>query len=521
VILEEGARVNGAEVLVATALQAGVEVCFANPGTTELPLVAALDGEPGVRPVLGLFEGVVTGAADGYARMTAKPALTLLHLGPGFANGIANLHNARRAYSPIVNIVGDHATWHRPYDAPLTSDIESLARPVSGWVRQTATSSDLAADVADAIAAARSHGGQVATLVVPADCQWGESGPPARPRAITPPAAVPDDAVRAVAKVLSSGEPAALMLGAAGLTAAGLRLAGRIASATGCRLFTEKSPAQVDRGADLPAPERLAYFPEDATRMLGGVAHLILAGARPPVTFFAYPEAPSSETPAGTAEHRLAAPRDDVIGALAYLADLVGNDRPPVPKAVARPELPGGELDPATAAMTLAAMQPAEAIVVNEATTMARAYFSASAGAAPHTVLSLTGGAIGQGLPSALGAAIACPDRPVIAYQADGSALCTSQALWTMARERLDVTVLILSNRRYRILEVESERAGVQRPGAASTRLTQLDDPAINWVSLANGYGVDARSASTTEELESALTAAFPEPGPHLVEVVL
>src|SRR3954451_9174047 len=253
---------NGAESLVATARAAGVDVCFANPGTTEMPLVAGLDGEPGIRPVLALFEGVVTGAADGYARMTGRPAMTLLHLGPGFANGIANLHNARRAGSGIVNVIGDMATWHRQYDPPLAADIASLARPVSAWFRACERPEDVPGDMADAIAAAAGRGGQIATLVVPADCLWSPSVAPARPRTPAARNAVPDETITTVATSMAHGEPTALMLGPQALPPEALDHAQRVKPASGCRLVTEKFPARIERGAGRVAPVRLGYFPE-------------------------------------------------------------------------------------------------------------------------------------------------------------------------------------------------------------------------------------------------------------------
>jgi acetolactate synthase-1/2/3 large subunit len=512
--------VNGAQALVATATQAGLSVCFANPGTTEMPLVEALDAEPAVRPVLGLFEGVVTGAADGYARMAERPAMTLLHLGPGFANGIANLHNARRAGSPVVNVVGDHTTWHRPADAPLTSDIASLARPVSHWLRENRTAGDLPGDVADAVAEACSDGGRIATLVVPADCQQDEAGAPVRPRSPRARTAVPAETVRAAAEALRGGGPGVLLLGASGLSADGLRAAGRVAAASGCRLLCGKFPARIERGGDLPAVERLGYFPEQAAKSLSGAAALVLAGERSPVTFFGYPGTPSSEVPDGVAEHRLAGPTDDVVAALEELADALG--APPAAPAAppARPGPASGPLTPATAGQVLAALQPEGAVVVDEALTTSAPYWPASAGAPRHSVLTITGGAIGQGLPNAVGAAVACPDRPVIAYQADGSGLYTAQALWTMARESLDVTVLVCANRSYRILRAELQRSGAT-PGRASQTLTSLSDPAVDWVALAAAYGVPARQVTTAEEMADALRTGLTEPGPHLVELLL
>lgn len=514
---------NGAESLLRTASAAGIDLCLANPGTTEMPLVTAMDGEPGIRAVLGLFEGVVTGAADGFGRLAGRPAMTLLHLGPGFANGIANLHNARRAGTPVVNVIGDMATWHQPYDPPLSSDIASLARPVSDWFRATRRPEDVPGDMADAIAAATSHGGGIATLVVPADCLWSPSTPPALPRKPTPRSPVPDAAVAEAADALSRGRPTALLLGPSVLTADGLALAGRIAALTGARLLTEKFPARVERGRGLAAPERLGYFPEQAAASMAGLDTVVLVGARAPVTFFGYPDTPSLEVPPGVATLHLASRTDDALAALAAVLDrLPDTDATSAPAELPEtPELPSGQLTPEIAGAVLAALQPEGAVVVDEALTTSAAYWAAAAGSAPHTALSLTGGAIGQGLPSATGAALACPDRRVIAYQADGSGLYTAQSLWTMAKESLDVTVVVCANRRYRILQAEQRRDGVTEPGAASRRFTALDDPPVDWVSLAKGYGVEGRQVETAEQLTDALRTSFSEPGPRVIEALL
>ena len=271
---------NGAESLIRTAIAAGVEVCFANPGTTEMPLVAALDSAEGLRAILGLFEGVCTGAADGYGRMAEKPAMTLLHLGPGFANGIANLHNARRARSPIVNLIGDHATWHVGADAPLTSDIVSLATPVSGWVRSVRTAASLADTTAQAIAAAGRAPGQVATLIIPADCQWDPAERQATPIG---PAALPSassDAIKQAAESIRKGKKVALFLGGTALRARGLKAAARIAAKSGCHLICETFPARLERGAGMPNLDRLPYFPEQAIEMLKAFDAIVLAGAK-------------------------------------------------------------------------------------------------------------------------------------------------------------------------------------------------------------------------------------------------
>jgi len=511
---------NGAESLLRTAAAAGVDTCFANPGTSEIALVAALDRVQGVRAVLGLFEGVCTGAADGYGRMADRPALTLLHHGPGFANGIANLHNAWRARSPVVNLVGDHPDRHLPFDAPLTSDIESLARPVSDWWRRAASAKDLARDAAEALAAAGRTPGCVATLVVPSDAAAGEADGPAPPRVPDAAPAVPAGRVEEAARILRSGEPTVLFLGAHGLRERGLRAAGRIAAATGCRLVAETFPARLERGAGLPAVERLPYFPEQVLETLGQARWLVRAGAPEPVGFFAYPGLPSRLVPDGCEAFALAAPREDVPAALEALADaLGGREAPPAPGA--RPERPDGALDPVRLGAALAVAQPEGAIVVEEAATSGGPWFGLAAGAPRHTYLGLTGGAIGQGLPVATGAALACPGRPVVAFQADGGGLYTLQSLWTQAREGLDVTSVICANRAYRILQLELARAGVAEPGPQARALTDLSHPAPDWVALARGFGVPAERADTAEDLSRALERSFCEPGPHLIEAVL
>lgn len=512
---------NGAEALLRTASASGIEICFANPGTTEMPLVAALDRGAGIRAVLALFEGVCTGAADGYGRMLGQPALTLLHLGPGFANGIANLHNARRAHTPIVNLIGDHATWHLAADAPLTSDIVSLANPVSGWVRSTRRAEDVAADTAAAIEASLSAPGQVATLIVPADCQWDAAPGPAAPARRSGPATVPADRIERAAQALRAGD-AALMLGGIALRGAGLRAAARVRGATGARLLHDVFVARLERGRDLPAIERLPYFPEQAIAALAGLRTLILAGTSDPVSFFGYPNVPSRLAPEGCERIVLAAPDEDGVGALEALADALGaSQEMPATTPPAMPGLPSGVLDVATLGQTLAVLQPEGAIVVDESATSGAAWFAHAAGAPRHSVLGLTGGAIGQGLPTAVGAAVACPDRKVIALQADGSGMYTAQALWTMARESLDVVVVVCANRAYRILQIEVARAGIAEPGPAARSLTDLTHPALDWCSLARGMGVPAVRAEDAASFARALADALAEPGPALIEAVL
>src|SRR5512146_924665 len=515
---------NGAESLILTALNCGVEVCFANPGTTEMPLVAALDGAPRMRAVLALFEGVVTGAADGYGRMADRPALTLTHLGPGFANGIANLHNARRAHSPIVNLIGDHATWHLAADAPLTSDIESPARPVSAWVRHSASAGAIAADTAEAIAEAMRAPGRTSTLIVPADCQWSEAGGAAAGlRAAVPPPPAPESAVRAAAGMLRrDGAGAVLFMGGAALRERGLRAAARIAAASGCRLMCETFPARVERGGTMPPVEKLPYFPEMALEALAKSASVILAGARAPVAFFGYPNTPSVLIPEGRSVATLATIEQDVALALEALAELIGAPKSAPPRAAKSAAVgPTGALDATTIGAAIAAAMPENAIVMDEAATTGLPFFGASLRAPAHTYLALTGGAIGQGLPCATGAAVACPERRVISFQADGSAMYTLQALWTQAREGLNVTTLLCNNRRYRILQVELARAGVTEPGPKARSLTSLGNPNLDWVALAKGMGVPGVRVETAEALSQELERALKEPGPRLIEMII
>ena len=515
---------NGAESLIRTALAAGIDVCFANPGTTEMPLVAALDAVEGMRAVLGLFEGVCTGAADGYGRMADHPALTLTHLGPGFANGIANLHNARRAHSPVVNVIGDQATWHLAADAPLTSDIESLARPVSAWVRKSVSAAAVAGDTADAIAAAGGAPGQVATLIVPSDCQWNPADGPAAVSKIGAPVAVGSEAIGQSAALLGKhGAKAALFIGGQAMRSRGLKAAGRIAAKTGCRLICETFPARLERGGGLPAVEKLPYFPEQALELMAKVDAVVIAGAPSPVAFFGYPNVPSSLIPESCASTTLATPDQDVPGALEELAGALAapRDTSVAPLSAKSSALPTGALNAATIGPVIAALMPEGCILMDEAATTGLPFFAASAGSPAHTYLALTGGAIGQGLPCATGAAVACPDRKVIAFQADGSGMYTVQSLWTQAREHLNVTTLICNNRRYRILQVELARAGVTEPGRKARSLTSLGNPEIDWSRIAAGMGVPGVRVETAEDLAVQLARALQEPGPNLIEMLI
>lgn len=513
---------NGAQALIRTLLASDVDTCFANPGTSEMHFVAALDEVDGMRGVLGLFEGVVTGAADGYARMAERPAATLLHLGPGLGNGIANLHNARRAHTPMVNIVGDHATYHKQYDAPLESDIEALASNVSGWIRRTERADDVGTDGAAAVAAATGPPGQVATLILPADVCWLDGAEPAEPSKPPVPGRVTDDAVGEIAGVLRSDAPCAFLLGGAALRAPGLVAAARSAATTETKMLAETFPARLERGAGLPAVERLAYLAELAALQLDGLAHLVLVDATSPVSFFAYPDKASTLVPEGCTVHTLATGGDDVVGALEHLADALGAaPDSAVLQPASRRERPTGALTAETVCAALGAVLPEHAVISDEGATGGIYAAGATAGAPPHDWLTLTGGAIGQGIPVATGAAVASPDRPVVSLQAEGSAMYTLQGLWTQARERLDVTTVLINNRSYAILNLELERVGAGSPGPRAQRLLDLSEPDLDFVALARGMGVPANRAKDAEDLMAQLERAIDEPGPHLIEAVV
>jgi acetolactate synthase I/II/III large subunit len=513
---------TGAQALIQTLVDAGVTTCFSNPGTSEIHFVTALDSIPEMRAVLTLFEGVATGAADGYARMADAPGATLLHLGPGLGNGLANLHNARRARVPVVNVVGDHATYHVRYDAPLQSDIETLARNVSGWVRTSGQTDELPHDAVAAISAATGPPGQVATLIVPADVSWQEG---AEPAALPKPAALPaasEEVIEAGAQAIRTGRPTGILLGGRALRERGLIAAGRIAAATGTKLLAEMFPARLERGAGLPAVERLLYWPEFASKQLEGLEHLILVDAKAPVSFFGYAGKPSSLTPPGCQIHELAPPTSDVVRSLEELVEaLDAASAKPALTSASVPPRPDGPLDAGKVCQAVGAILPEGAIVSDEAITSGLALPASTGGAPRHDWLTLTGGAIGQGLPVAVGAAIACPDRPVIALQADGSALYTIQSLWTMAREQLDVTVVLFSNRAYGILNTELARMGVQDVGGKAKAQLDLRGPDVDFVDLGTGFGIPALRVESAEQFAGAFEQAIADPGPHLIEVVV
>jgi acetolactate synthase-1/2/3 large subunit len=514
---------NGAESLLRSMLGSGIEVCFANPGTSEMHFVSALDKVGGMRAVLVLFEGVATGAADGYARMAGRPASTLLHLGPGLANGLANLHNARRAASPVVNIVGDHATHHAQYDAPLTSDIVGFARPVSHWICTSSNARTVASDAARAVQAARQAPGQIATLILPADTAWNAAEGPAGALPVVGSATVSSRAVGDAARALAGSKRTAILIRDRGaLTAEGLTLAGRIAARSGARILADTFTPRIARGAGIVAVERIPYFPEQIIECLREVEQLILVGASPPVCFFAYPGKPSRGVRDDTQILYLSHPHEDGHQALAALAEAIGAPLEPLGRArYERPEVPDTAFDSTSIGQILARFLPEGAILSDEAATSRGGPLASTAHAPPHDHLSLTGGAIGQGMPVAIGAAIACPQRKVVSLQGDGGAMYTLQSLWTQARERLDVITVIFANRSYAILNVELARVGATDAGPKALSMFDLHDPQLDWVRLGAGMGVESSRASSCAEFAAQFASAMRAQGPRLIEAVL
>ncbi len=514
---------NGAENLIRALVSSGVDTCFTNPGTSEIHLVAALDRITEVRCVLGLFEGVVTGAADGYARMTGKPACTLLHLGPGFGNGLANLHNASRAQVPMINVIGQHATYHLRHDTPLTSDIEAVARPYSKWLRTSGSSHEVGRDAVDAIVAARTAPGQIATLIVPADVAWSEGGSSATPSVVVPRSPVPaTEAVEHAATMLRSGVKTALLMTGNALYGKGLAAAGRIAEATGAKLLAPYPVTRLERGAGLPPVDRVAYVLEQGVEQFKEFRQLILVGARAPVAYFAYPGKDSAFTSPGCEIYTLASPGEDYVGALDALESALLLPRTElVGETASRPQLADGNITLPGLAAVVGALLPENAIVVDESMTSGRGMMAATKGAPPHDWLGNTGGSIGIAMPLAVGAAVACPDRRVLCLTADGSGMYTLQALWTMAREGLNVTTVVFANRDYAVLKREFSYLGIGNPGTRALDMFEIGRPDLDWVQLAKGMGVPGTRVTSLAEFAQALRKGLESEGPTLIEVPL
>ncbi|MFG5779155.1 acetolactate synthase large subunit [Comamonas sp. J-3] len=512
---------NGAKSLVKTLLAAGIDTCFANPGTSEMHFVAALDQVPGMQCVLGLQENVVTGMADGYYRMARKPACTLLHCGPGLANGLANLHNARRARSGIVNIIGDQATYHRPYDAPLTADTDALARSVSAWVHTATAAPQVGRDAALAVRAAQTFPGQIASLILPADTSWGEGGVEAAPWPVPAPVALDPHAIEGAARVLRSSRNVLLLLAGDAAFAAGQQLAWRVAQASGAAIMLDYVCAHVQRGRGRLPIERVPYGMEAAIKALARFEHIILVGAKPPIGFFAYPGLPSVQYAPTTQLHTLARPEQSATEALQALAEALGAPAVAMPDVGPRPSAASGAPTPEAVAQTVAALMPDNSIVSDESISYGRGFYPHTFAAPEHDWLHLGGGAIGDGMPVATGAALgAGKARRVINLQADGSAMYSLQSLWTQARERLPVTTILLNNSKYNILIGEYKNVGAT-PGATAMSMLDLGNPGISWVGLAQGMGVAAARATTMDECADLMRASFSQAGPFLIELMV
>lgn len=519
---QQASAMNGAESLVHTLVGSGIDTCFANPGTSEMHFVSALDRIAGMRSILCLFEGAVTGAADGYGRMTERPAATLLHLGPGLAYGAPNLHNARRARTPVVNIVGDQAHGHRKLDAPLTSDIEALAGTVSHWFHTSENSKMVGRDAAKAVSIARERPGNIATLILPADVAWGPAetiAPPIKPRER---AKASDTALESAAKRIRKGGKILLLLGDDALSPEARRHAAKLSSAFGVELLAPAGNRRIDRGQGTVAVERIPFAVDQAVARLKSYDAAILVGCDAPVAFFAYPNKPGKLLPRHCEVVPLATIEEDSPDALRRLAEnLCPNHRPSIPSTGRAPSLPSSDtLTKDSVGAIVGALLPEGAIVCDESVTTGRKFFDYTEHSPPHSWLQITGGAIGLGIPMATGAAVGCSDRKVITLVGDGSALYTVQALWTQARERLDVLTLVFANRSYAILKGELTNVGAQTGPVAQSMLT-LEDPSVDWVALANGLGVEAGRAQNTAELVKLVKAALTRPGPFLIEVVL
>ncbi|TKC80197.1 acetolactate synthase large subunit [Trinickia terrae] len=514
---------NGAESLLKSLVASDVTVCFGNPGTSEMHFVAALDSVPGMRPILALQENVATGAADGYARMADKPAATLLHLGPGLANGLCNLHNARRASSPVVNIVGDHASSHSRYDAPLSSDIAGFARPVSAWVHSSTSARSVGSDAAKAVRIAREKPGQIATLILPADSAWDSADDVAEPLPLAPHAQASDATIDRIASSIRKGAKTVFLMRGDVLRGRGLMLAGKLAAKTGARLVCDTFAPRLERGVGRVKLERLPYFGEMALSSLQGTDLLVLVGTQPPVSFFAYPNKPSWLTPEGCQVTTLTQPHEDSVAAMEKLVDAL-DARDALECVTAQTDTAvslDGRLDSESIVRLIARHMPPNAIFADEGITASILYYDVLENAAPHDHLNLTGGAIGSMMPVATGASVACPERKVITLVGDGSAMYSVQSLWTQAHEQLDVVTIILANRAYKVLNNELKRVGADQDGPNARRMLDLDSPAIGWVDLAKGLGVSAARAETRREFERALGAAIAGRGPCLIEAVI
>lgn len=512
---------NGAKSLVQTLLAAGVDTCFANPGTSEMHFVAALDQVPGIKCVLGLQENIVTGMADGYYRLARKPACTLLHCAPGLANGMSNLHNARRARSGIVNIVGDQATYHRPYDAPLTGDTTGMAQTVSAWVRTCTQTADLGRDAIEAVRAASTYPGQVATLILPADVSWEEGGVVGTPMAAPAPPAVDGRAIEGAARILRSNSDVLILLAGPAALSKGQALAWRVAQATGATVMANFVTPHLARGRGNMQLERVPYDMANAIKALDRFKNIILVNSNPPVGFFGYPGMPSIQHNPQAQFYVLSRTDQDPIEALEGLVKALGAPEVAMPDPGPRPKAASGAPTPEGLAQTLAALMPENAIVSDESVSYGRGFYQFTHAAPAHDWLHLAGGAIGDGMPVATGAALgAKKQRRVINLQADGSAMYSLPSLWTQAREQLPVTTILLNNSKYNILIGEYTKVGAT-PGDTAMSMLDLGNPGLSWVQLANGMGVEAARATTLDECADLMKSSFGKTTPFLIELMI
>ncbi len=515
-------KINGAESLVKTMLDGDVNICFTNPGTSEMHFVAALDKNPEMRSVLCLFEGGTTGAADGYYRMLNKPASTLLHLGPGLANGLANLHNAKKANSGVVNIVGEHALEHIKLNAPLTSDIEGIAKPVSHWVKTCKSSIKVGKHAAEAIKESLSPPGKVCTLILPGDTAWNE-GKIAKPLKNHEMNLIDQEKIKITAEELDKAKNPMLLVGGKALEENNLILASKIASRFQCSIMTDFFNAKLERGEGRIKPTRIPYNVDRAVNLLKDFDTIILIGAKKPVAFFAYPNKPGVLTSKSTKFVNFAKIEDDISDGLENLCEYV-NARDKIADNIAKnspPILQKGELNPGSIGSVLGNLIPENAIIVDESVSTGREFFKFTEGSKRHTWLSNCGGSIGFALPAATGASIACPDRKVIALEGDGSGMYTLQSLWTIARERLNVTILIFANQSYKILHGELNNVGVQNPGPSAINMLTLNNPTLDWVHLSKGMGVDGKKVSDISQLYSVFKDALNSQDPFLIEIMI
>nr|WP_321441805.1 acetolactate synthase large subunit [uncultured Hyphomonas sp.] len=507
---------TGAEALVSTLADHGVTACFANPGTSEMHLVTALDHEPRIKSVLCLFEGVATGAADGHARVTGGPAMTLLHLGAGYMNGGANIHNAKRAFTPMINVIGDHAVPHLRYDAPLTSNILGLAGPNSNWIKSADKVGDAGELAAEAWEASFGPVPGPVSLLLPADTAWTEGGKPgktrAKPSLRKPDAARIEDAAR---KLKDAKKPVVLINGTA-LTSEGLAQGARL-KAAGLRVMTDTFFQRQARGAGTFIPDRMQYFAEGAIADLEGADLMLVAGTQVPVAFFSYPGKPSVLVPEGCEPYIIGGPETDSAAILSALADAIGAKESAEFAELDIPGQPTGDLNAMTVGMALARQMPEGTFVSDDGVSNGLPCFLMTQKARPHDWMMLTGGAIGQGMPLALGAAVAAPDRKVLCISGDGAAMYTNQSLWSMAREEANVVNVVFVNHSYRILNIELARTGAGNPGPTAKSMLELGEPEIDWVKLAEAQGVEAQDAFTAEEFDTALERAFAADGPQLI----